>query len=251
MFGLFKKSNTVKNLQWIGVDIHSHLIPGIDDGSPDAKTSMQYIRTLQELGFEKLICTPHIFQEIYPNNQQTIHRALDILKQELSNQNLSIEIGAAAEYMLNTDFNDILKGGESMMVLPGNHILVEMSYISETPNIEQHIFDLNIKGYKPILAHPERYVFYHQNYGQYRRLKDMGALLQVNILSFTGYYGKEIKAIAEKLLKDNLLDLIGTDLHHHKHLGVLKEFVESGKAYQLLGEYPFKNRELFTTVPVL
>lgn len=250
MFGLFKKNTTCKDLKWIGVDIHSHLLPGIDDGSPDAKTSLGYIRALKELGFDKLICTPHIFKEIYPNNEGSITDALTSLKQELQRNSIDIEISAAAEYMLNTDFDDLLKSNEKMMLLPGQHILVEMSYISETPNIEQHIFDLNIKGYKPILAHPERYVFYHKNFAQYRRLKDMGALLQVNILSFTGYYGKEIKAIAEKLLKDNLIDLIGTDLHHQKHLDTLKQFAENGKAYEVLGKYPFKNKELFSMAAV-
>lgn len=249
MFGLFKKNSTVRDLGWIGTDIHSHLLPGIDDGSPDAKTSVEYIRGLKELGFEKLICTPHIFKEIYPNSPDTIGGALDTLREELRRQNVHIDISAGAEYMLNTDFDGILGGGEQLMLLPGNHILVEMSYISETPNVEQYIFDLNIRGYKPILAHPERYVFYHRNYAQYRRLKEMGALLQANILSFTGYYGKEIKSVAEKLLKDNLLDLLGTDLHHHKHLEMLKQFAESGKAYQVLGHYPFRNRELFGLVP--
>jgi tyrosine-protein phosphatase YwqE len=132
------------------------------------------------------------------------------------------------------------------MCLTGKYILIEMSYLNETPNIDQVIFDLQIKGYKVILAHPERYNFYHSKQSRYHRLKDMGCLYQLNLLSVTGYYGKPVKIAAEYLLNKNLYDLVGTDLHHQQHLKVLEQAVISGKLYQQIGNYPFKNKMIFS-----
>ncbi|WP_374166730.1 tyrosine-protein phosphatase [Arcticibacter sp. MXS-1] len=228
----------------MGVDIHSHLIPGIDDGVSDAPSSARYIRSLNELGIEKFICTPHVFTEIYPNTPDTIGAAAWELKAELKRQAVDVQVSAAAEYMLDPDFNSILEEGK-LLCLGGTYVLVEMSYQVETPKVERYIFDLYIKGYKPVLAHPERYVYYHNNYQQYRRLRDRGCLLQLNLLSLAGYYGKAVRQVALSLLKEGLIDLVGTDLHHERHLQQLQEFVKSGSAGRILRGYSFRNKELF------
>lgn len=227
----------------MGVDMHSHLIPGIDDGSKDAATSARFIRQLHELGLEKFICTPHIFMELYPNNEGTISPALESLRAELRNQNIPVELSAAAEYMLDPDFDPLMESG-NLRCLKDNLVLVEMSYQVETRNIEKYIFDLNIKGYKPVLAHPERYIYYHNSYGQYQKLRERGCLLQLNLLSLSGYYGKGVRQIGLSLLSDGLIDLCGTDLHHQRHLDALVKFVQSGAAGKILHGYPMKNREL-------
>jgi protein-tyrosine phosphatase len=241
MFSIFKKKNIVSNIEWLGVDIHSHLLPGIDDGSPDVEQSVFLIRSLNELGFSKFICTPHIFQELYPNTSETISQALDSTKVALKAANINVDISAAAEHMVDEMFQ--IKDG--LTVMPGNYILVEMSYLNETPNIEKVIFDLQIKDYKVILAHPERYNFYHQYYDKFHRYKDMGVLFQLNLLSITGYYGKEVKRTADYLLDKQCYDLTGTDLHHSKHLDSLTKAIKSGFLFDKIGSYPFKNRELF------
>ena len=225
----------------MGVDIHSHLLPGIDDGSPDVATSVTYIKALMELGIEKFHCTPHILRDYYPNTPETINIALENLKQGLRDANVDVEVTAAAEHMM----DDTFKVEDNLLCLPGKHVLVEMSYLSETPNVEQVIFDLQIKGYKVILAHPERYNFYHKSYEKYHRFKEMGVLFQLNILAIMGYYGKNVKHTAEHLLENKCYDLIGTDLHHEKHLQILTHAVESGKLYQRLENYPFINQKLF------
>lgn len=244
MFSFFSRKPVIRTLEWMGVDIHSHLIPGIDDGSQSASVSAGFIRQLSELGLEKFICTPHIFMEVYPNSTATIEPALQQLKDELKQQNQLAEISAAAEYMMDPDFDRLMKEGP-LLCLKDNFVLVEMSYQVETRNVEQYIFDLSVRGYQPVLAHPERYIYYHGNFEQYRKLSERGCLLQVNLLSLSGYYGKIVKQVALRLLKEQLIDLAGTDLHHQRHLDALTAFVRSGEAGKLLSGYRLKNRELF------
>lgn len=241
MFSIFKKKTHVTDIEWLGVDMHSHLLPGIDDGSPDVEQSVKLITKLNQLGFSKFLCTPHIFTELYPNNCDTINEALEITKVALKEADLPVEIGAAAEYMMDENFRTL----DDLVCLPNKFILVEMSYLNETPNVEKIIFDLQIKGYKVILAHPERYNFYHDDLRRFDRYKDMGVLFQLNLLSVTGYYGKEVKRTAEYLLEKKCYDLAGTDLHHDKHLDALVKAVESGYLFNKIGTYPFKNEKLF------
>jgi protein-tyrosine phosphatase len=241
MFSFFQRKTIVSDISWLGVDIHSHLLPGIDDGSASMENSLAYIHKLQELGFEKLICTPHIFTDLYPNTPETILPVLDELKVKVKSEGLNVHLDAAAEYMADDSF----KVETGLLTLPGQHILIEMSYLAETPNIDQIIFELHVQGYKVVLAHPERYLFYHKNFERYQRMKELGCLLQLNLLSVTGYYGKSVKSAAEAILKAGLYDCAGTDLHHERHLAVLEKNVQNGKMYELIGNYEFKNKELF------
>jgi len=241
MFSFFKKRNLITDISWLGVDIHSHILPGIDDGSKEIGQSLSYIRQMQELGFEKLFFTPHIYTELYPNTPETIFPALQSVQDSLKAENNSIPIGAAAEHMV--DYSFVVS--DDHLCLPGKHILIEMSYLSETPGIEKVIFDLQIKGYNVILAHPERYNFYHKTLERYHRLREMGCLFQLNLLAVVGYYGKDVKQASEYLLKNNLYDLAATDLHHDKHMSLLTRVVRNGELHQLLGHYEFKNRQLF------
>jgi len=242
MFSIFKKkTELVTDISWLGVDIHSHLLPGIDDGSPDVETSIKLIKGLHELGFHKFICTPHIFTELYPNTPETILPALDLVKNALKEAKLDVEISAAGEHMV----DDRFEVREGLMCLSNKFILIEMSYLYESPNIEQVIFDLQVSGYEVILAHPERYTFYYKDFSKFQRYKDMGVMFQLNLLSVTGYYGKEVKKTAEYLLNSNLYDLAATDLHHENHLKALTSGITSGLMHEKLGRYLFKNKELF------
>ena len=241
MFSFFKKRNLVTDISWLGVDIHSHILPGIDDGSKELGQSLSYIKQMQDLGFEKLFFTPHIYTELYPNTPDTIFPALQSVQEGLDAVNNTIPIGAAAEHMI--DYSFVV--GDNHLCLPERHILIEMSYLSETPNIESVIFDLQIKGYKIVLAHPERYNFYHKTVDRYHRLREMGCLFQLNLLAVVGYYGKEVKMASEYLLKNNLYDLAASDLHHDKHMALLTKIVHSGELYNTIGNYHFKNKELF------
>jgi protein-tyrosine phosphatase len=245
MFHFLKKSPPDVRFDWLGTDIHSHLLPGLDDGSPDIESSISYITTLNDLGFNRFICTPHIFMELYPNNRQTITGALEQVTNAKEIKDRNISVAAAAEYMVDPDFGQLMRQDESMMTLPGKYILIEMSYLSESPDIENYVFELNVMGYKPILAHPERYNFYHRKPQKIERFKDMGCLLQLNLLSVTGYYGKEVKEVALKLLKNKSYHLAGTDFHHNNHMKVIKDAHAWRNVYKELSSYEFLNQQLF------
>ena len=241
MFSFFKKRNLVTDISWLGVDLHSHILPGIDDGAKEVGQSLSYINQMQELGFEKLFFTPHIYTELYPNTPETIFPALQLVQEGLKAANNTIQVGAAAEHMVDYSF----EVKDDLLCLPNKHILIEMSYLSETPNIEKVIFDLQIKGYHVILAHPERYNFYHKTVDRYHRLREMGCLFQLNLLAVAGYYGKDVKQASEYLLKHKLYDLASSDLHHDKHMSLLTKIIRSGDLHTIIGNYEFKNKVLF------
>lgn len=241
MFNFFSKKNKITDISWLGIDMHSHILPGIDDGSPDVATSLRFVQALEALGFSQLIATPHIFKELYPNTKLTIDQARFALQLAMDQANVALKLDSGAEYMIDQDFDLEVE----MCPIQEKFLLIEMSYLNESPNISQRVFDVEIKGYRPILAHPERYTFYFKDKTRLNRFREKGCLLQLNLLSIVGYYGKEVKQFAEYLLKENMYDLAGTDLHHDKHLNTLTEAVQSGKLYDLLGHYPFKNKSLF------
>ncbi len=241
MFSFFNKRTNIDHLEWLGVDIHSHLLPGIDDGSKEASQSVEYIKKLQGLGFQKLLCTPHIFSELYPNTPDTIHAALEETQLALKEAQVAIEINAAAEYMV----DDTFTVSNELLCLPNKHVLIEMSYLTEMPSIEKIIFELQVKGYKVILAHPERYSFYFGKPANLHHFKEIGVMFQLNLLSVSGYYGKDVKKLAEYLLQKNFYDLAGTDLHHERHLHVLTQETQSGRLFDRIGHVAFRNKELF------
>jgi tyrosine-protein phosphatase YwqE len=205
------------------VDIHSHLLPGIDDGAKDLETSIALIQKMASYGIKNFITTPHILGDVYPNTPEVIKRKLKEVTDELKRRNLlDISISAAAEYMMDEKFTDLIEK-EQLLTFKDNLVLVEMSYFSPPINLYEILFQLQLKGYKPILAHPERYNTYHNNFKEYYKLKRAGCLFQLNLLSLTEHYGKHIQKTTEKLLKENMYDFVGTDVHHHQHLETLQK----------------------------
>lgn len=217
-----KKSNSEPlNFSDIGVDIHSHLIPGIDDGSQSMEESIELIRGMKEMGYRKLITTPHIQNDKFKNNAEIILSGLDNVKRELDKNKIEIEIEAAAEYLIDDGFLDKLRNGK-LMTFGDNYLLVELSYYSEPFNLKNIFFELQTSGYKVILAHPERYIYWHNNLDVYDELRNRGIYLQLNINSLTGWYSKESKQVAEKLINKNLISLLGSDTHNTVYLNELR-----------------------------
>jgi tyrosine-protein phosphatase YwqE len=205
------------------VDIHSHLLPGIDDGAKDLEDSIALIEKMSSYGIKNFITTPHVLGDVYPNTTVTIKQKLKEVQEELIKRNITdISISAAAEYMLDEQFSNRLEQ-DDLLPLKDKYILVEMSYFSPPINLFDILFQMQLKGYKPVLAHPERYNTYHTNYRMYQKLKNAGCLFQLNLLSLTEHYGKGVQKTAEKLLKDNLYDFVGTDAHHLNHLALLQK----------------------------
>ncbi|MCW3115618.1 MAG: hypothetical protein JWR18_4014 [Segetibacter sp.] len=248
MFNFFKKSGKLvePDLSFIGIDMHSHLLPGIDDGLQELETSVSFIRDLKELGYKKLVCTPHILSDLYPNTPETILPKLELVREALKIANIDIQVDAAAEYMIDHMFSELLAKSkkEDLLTIAGDYILVEMSYLSPSPNFEQTIFDLRMLGLQPILAHPERYSYYHHQFEQYERFKDLGCKLQVNLLSLSGGYGPYVKKTAEKLFKNDMVDFLGTDMHHDRHLAMLKNLATKKEFYELVSSAVLLNNTL-------
>lgn len=200
------------------VDIHSHLLPGIDDGASTIEESANLINGLEEIGFKKFITTPHIMGEIWRNTSNSINEKLDSTVSEIKVPNIHNRLKAAAEYMMDGEFTELFKK-EKLLCLKDNYVLVEMSYLNPPIQLYEILFELQVAGYQPVLAHPERYLFYHEpSLSDYRKLKKVGCLFQLNMLSTTGYYGERVAKTANLLLKNGLIDFVGSDVHHKRHL---------------------------------
>lgn len=203
------------------VDIHSHLLPNIDDGAKSFEEATALIKKLYSYGIKNFVTTPHIMDGVWENTPQNINQKLFELTNYLKTQQINdVKIRAAAEYMIDANFEKLLQKKE-LLTIKDNYILVELSYFNPPINLKEILFNIQIAGYQPVLAHPERYTFYHSNYKEYFNLKESGCLFQLNLLSLTQHYGSKITKIAERLLKDNLIDFTGTDTHNQHHLNVL------------------------------
>lgn len=206
----------------IKTDIHSHLIPGIDDGATDIEDSIKLISELYLLGYRKLITTPHI-SDMFPNKKETILKGYNLLKEELIKRDINIDIKVVAEYYINDYFLKILESEELLSFGKEKYLLFEFSYFTPPRDVENLIYDIILKGYRPVLAHPERYSYWHDDFTKYRELKDMGLLFQINLNSINGYYNENVKKTVENLIKYSLVDFIGSDTHHINHIKNLKK----------------------------
>lgn len=225
MFSIFNRSSrrSAVDLSVIQTDMHSHLLPGIDDGSPDTETSILLLKGLQDLGLQNFITTPHILWDLYRNDDDSIERSELLFKEAAAQQNLVLPIRSAAEYMMDDHFSEQVRKKHPLRRISGNYVLVEFSFVSLPYEWKETLFALQIQGYQPILAHPERYNFLGSNTAIFEQIVDMGVLLQVNLNSLTGYYGKPAYSLAKFLIKNKLVSLLGTDCHHQRHLDALRE----------------------------
>ncbi len=224
------------------MDIHSHLLAGIDDGAKNWEESIALIKRMKGLGIHNFIVTPHVMEGVWENTPKRITGKLKELEKQLQAAGIKgIKLRAAAEYMLDSNFSKLIKA-KDLLCLKDKKILVEMSYINPPINLYELLFDLQIAGYQPVLAHPERYSFYHRNFKEYYKLREAGCLFQLNLLSLSSYYGKEIQKTAKKLLKENLIDYVGTDTHHQLHLSAL-ESINTQANYKLIASALMNNEK--------
>ena len=195
----------------ISTDIHSHLIPSIDDGSKDLETSINIIKKLSELGFKKIITTPHIMSDMYRNDSKTIINGLNLLKQEVLKQKIEISLSAAAEYYVDFEFVQNI-GKQDFLTFGNNFLLIEHSFIDAPKDFFDIIFKLQTEGYNVVLAHPERYRFYQIN--DYEKLIDKGVYLQLNLLSLTNYYSLNVSKKVKTMIDRKMFSFVGTDCHN-------------------------------------
>jgi protein-tyrosine phosphatase len=233
----FKKKDKVSNkadYSLLNADIHSHLLPGIDDGSPDMETSLKLIKGMKDLGFKKLITTPHIMWDMYKNTRNIILQKLEEVKTKLKEEQVDIEIHAAAEYFIDDHVEELLNQKDPLLSFGNKMVLVEFSMASPPFDLKEVLFEMQIQGYQPVIAHPERYIYLEHNKNFYDELKDAGYFFQLNILSLSNLYGNSVMELARYLAKKQYYELIGTDLHHFRHLDALKNLPFSSALQRIL-----------------
>lgn len=221
---LFRKQRVLDpiDLSVLKVDMHSHLIPGIDDGSPDMQTTLGLLRGFQANGYKKVITTPHVMSDYYRNSSDTIRKGLADVREAIKKEGLDIEIDAAAEYYLDEHFEKLIDAGD-ILTFGKNYVLFELAFMVEPDMLKSTLFKLQMAGYQPILAHPERYPYWHSTPERMRELVERDVMLQVNIGSLTGFYSQGVQKAGEWLIDNGLVDFIATDCHHFGHLELLHE----------------------------
>lgn len=222
-----KKNNEVGDLGWLGADMHSHLLPGIDDGSPDLFTSIELIKGFRELGYKKLITTPHILWGLYPNTPEIIAGKAEEIRKAIAEEGIDMEFRAAAEYFIDDHLAGQLKAKAPLLTISGNMVLVEFSMMTPPIELNEILFEMQMQDYQPVLAHPERYTYLMRNKSFFDDLKTSGCLFQLNLMALSGYYGPPVQELADYLLKKNYYDFAGSDLHHAKHLSILQKIPSS------------------------
>lgn len=234
----------LSNFSVLDTDMHSHLLPGIDDGVPTIEEALEVIEGLSQLGYRRLITTPHVLSERYPNTGEIIQEKILVVQEAVAKAGLDVTVSAAAEYFMDEHFEKILKKDQLLTLDSERRVLVEMSFLHPPLALQQYLFEMQTRGYKPVLAHPERYPFYHLKLEDYRALKEAGCEFQVNILSITGHYGPDVQQSAQLLLRHKLVDYLGTDTHRIRHVQTLRAALRSGHLEKTLTKYQFANKQL-------
>lgn len=244
MFSIFNKKTSFAIGEILKTDMHSHILPGIDDGAQTVEDSIVLIDGLIQLGYTKLIATPHVISDIHPNTPDSIESACQLLQAELNEKGgYTIPISFAAEYMLDENFPALVEAGK-LLTMGNNIVLVETMFMDTPPNLENILFQLQTHGYQPLLAHPERYHYVDKSFSRLDPFLDRHCLMQCNALSFIGYYGKREQEIALRMLDAKMVDYIGSDMHHPRHLKNMQHFTVPSKVATQLEAIEFKNQQL-------
>lgn len=229
IFSIFSRRREPVSLPF-STDIHCHILPGVDDGSPDAVTSADLVERMQAWGIRRIIASPHVTECSFENTPEILDPALEELRSELARRGNDIVVTRSSENRIDDYFRTLLKAGQ-ITPMPDNYILVENSFIQEPWQLDQFLYDLRIKGYRPILAHPERYYYYHgRTSTRYDEMHRAGTYFQVNVLSLAGAYGKEEKKVAEQLIEKGYVDFLGTDLHNARHADIIDAYLGGSDA---------------------
>ncbi len=244
LFDLFSKKPKDHRLPFV-VDIHSHLLPGLDDGVKSMEEATFILKLFQKMGYKKVITTPHVSREHYPNTQEKIVNTLHEVREHLAGEQIDIKIEAAAEYFLDEVLMEQITGHEKLMTFDDNYLLFETSFINKPAFLEEAVFNMNANGYQPVLAHPERYYYLQADPELTQRLRDMNVHFQLNLLSLFGFYSREVRKFAQMLLKSEKADFIGSDCHSAHHANEIFKNLNA-KNLKLLKSWEFIKNSLLS-----
>lgn len=243
---LFSKLFSKKSVHvddYIKVDMHNHLLFGLDDGAKIIDESIDLIQGMVALGREKIIMTPHIMSDFYKNGPDNILPQLKVLQDKVADLGINVKLEAAAEYYLDETFVKKIEEDEQMLTFGKNYLLFETAFMNEPPQLKPVIFEMKSRGIKPVFAHPERYLYMHDRFSKYEALFERDICFQINILSLSGYYSPEVKKIAEKLIDAKMVHFVSSDCHNMRHMDALKGAINS-KYYKKVLELPLLNNTL-------
>lgn len=227
MFNIFHRKKENSQL-FYSTDVHCHILPGVDHGSQDVEQSIEMLRAERDMGITRVILTSHVTAETFENTPDTLRPAFEILKQAVAEtEDIShMQLYLSAEYRMD-EFWDKQYTLGNQIAMPGNYILMENSFHQELLGLDELLFDLKVKGYKPILAHPERYIYYAQRKQRLEQLHNTGTKFQVNLLSLAGYFGQHCRETALWLVKHGMVDMLGSDMHGMEHVKVIQDYINS------------------------
>jgi tyrosine-protein phosphatase YwqE len=218
----------------LAVDVHSHIVPGVDDGSANMEQSLELIERLVGLGYSGAVLTPHIHSDIYPNSKHTLQPAFDALQARVAERWPQFSLALAAEYFLDEHFADCIASNDLLYFhatdengLAVKCVLFEFGFHEPPMNHEQVIFDLQMAGYTGVLAHAERYPYWHRHPEEVQKLADRGIWVTVNAASLAGAYGPEMYRVASRLLENGTAKMICSDAHGTRHMDSLKAIAKS------------------------
>lgn len=242
MFGIFNRQKQLPiPPDWFRTDMHSHVLPGIDDGAPDAAASLSLIGQMVSLGYTRIITTPHVYEGYYPNTRETIAAAYEIVKQEVAEKFPALGFSYGAEYFMGEQFRALVASRE-ILPISGKRVLVEQGFFAEAPGLDEILFGMQTQGYLPVLAHPERYGYYHARLSRLEQIRGRGVEFQVNLLSLSGRYGPEVRKQAEIILTRGWADYAGTDAHKPQHTDGIRAMRVSSRV--IAGIETCRNNEL-------
>ena len=241
MFNIFKKKPKESAKLFYHTDMHCHILPGVDHGSQDIGESLDMLRAEVDMGITHVICTSHVTAETFENTPETLTAAYETLKAAVKEEGLPVELDVSAEYRIDEYWTKEYEAGH-LLPMPGNRILLENSFVQELIGIDNMMFELQVKGYRPILAHPERYRYYYDRKDRYRSLHSASVKFQVNILSLQGYFGRSARDIALWLIDNNLCDMLGSDMHSVEHAQIIQDYIGSREWRKLCEKYDLPKR---------
>lgn len=243
MFNIFRKKSKQEAKLFYVNDVHSHILPGVDHGSQSVEESLEMLRAELDMGITHVMCTSHVTAETFENTPETLTAAYEVLKKAVEEEGLPINIYPSAEYRIDEYWTKEYEAGH-LLPMPGNHVLLENSFSQELIGIDNMMFELQVKGYRPILAHPERYHYYNDRRDRYKTLHNASVKFQVNILSLAGYFGNGARNRAVWLIQNNLCDMLGSDMHNMEHARIIKDYIGSREWTKLCEKYNLHNRIL-------
>lgn len=231
LLGIFKSKPSEPAKLCFETDIHCHIVPGVDDGAKTVESAADLVERMQRWGIKRIVASPHVTRDTFENNSANLDPALARLRAELKKRGNNIEVSHAAEYRIDDLLSERMEANDLMTYPGGKYILIENSFLQEPWNLDQIVFDLQVRGLQPIMAHPERYSYYHNDIKRYHRLREAGLKMQINMLSLADGYGPSEAKMARRLIKEGLVDFIGTDLHNTRHADKIDAYLLTRQAH--------------------